>query len=372
MTHRRIIFATVSSILAASLIVDARAAQENSPVFVNGGTVDSDAAVHIPAITIPFSSYASPQAKSSFLAYQKFITTYTGMLNRPMSEQRRMEAERLTPALQRAQALYAVDTKPTVIGGVRTDVVTPKEGVSDRNKSRVLISLHGGGFESGTPVLRALESIPAASVGRIKVVAVDYRQGPESKFPAATQDVTAVYRELLKTYKPRNIGIYGCSAGGMLTAEAIAWFEKEKLPLPGAIGIFCASAGGWHGGDSGALSGALTGAPPPYHPAEPPHPSVSNKAYFSDVDIDDPLVSPINSNAVLSKFPPTLIVTSSRDGAFSPAIYTHKQLVKLGVDADLHVWDGLIHAFFATQPELPESREVWDVVTKFFDKHLDQ
>jgi acetyl esterase/lipase len=36
-------------------------------------------------------------------------------------------------------------------------------------------------------------------VARIKVVSVDYRQAPEAKFPAASEDAVAVYRELLKT-----------------------------------------------------------------------------------------------------------------------------------------------------------------------------
>jgi monoterpene epsilon-lactone hydrolase len=71
---------------------------------------------------------------------------------------------------------------------------------------------------------------PIASIGKIKVISVDYRQAPEYAFPSASEDVATVYRELLKTYKPTNIGIYGCSAGGLLTAETIAWFQKEKLP----------------------------------------------------------------------------------------------------------------------------------------------
>ncbi len=58
-------------------------------------TVDSAGAVHIPAITVPFSSYASPEAKKAFLAYQQFITTVTELVKLPMPEQRRREAERL-------------------------------------------------------------------------------------------------------------------------------------------------------------------------------------------------------------------------------------------------------------------------------------
>ncbi len=53
----------------------------------------------------------------------------------------------------------------------------------------------------------------------------------------------------------------------------------------------------------------------------------------------------------------------------SSAVNTHRELVKAGVDADLHVWDGLGHAFFY-DIDLPESREAFDVMAAFFRKHL--
>jgi len=87
-----------------------------------------------------------------------------------------------------------------------------------------------------------MESIPIASLGKIKVITVDYREGPEAQFPAASEDVAAVYRALLKTYSPSSIGIYGCSAGGILTAESVAWFQSHGLPTPGAIGLFGSGA----------------------------------------------------------------------------------------------------------------------------------
>ena len=53
----------------------------------------------------------------------------------------------------------------------------------------------------------------------------------------------------------------------------------------------------------------------------------------------------------------------------SGAIHTHTQLVKQGVDADLHVWDGLFHGFFYN-PDVPESRDCYNVIVKFFDRRL--
>ena len=92
-------------------------------------------------------------------------------------------------------------------------------------------------------------------------------------------------------------------------------------------------------------------------------------SYFSETDPKDPLVSPINSPEVLAKFPPTLIITGTRGFELSSALYTHEQLVKLGVETDLHVWEGLFHGFFYNV-DVPESMDALNVIVKFFDRHL--
>src|SRR3546814_2393308 len=57
----------------------------------------------------------------------------------------------------------------------------------------------------------------------------------------------------LKQYDPRNIGIYGCSAGGLLTAQSVAWLIDKKLPLPGAIAMLCEGGAYWTEGDSSRM-----------------------------------------------------------------------------------------------------------------------
>jgi monoterpene epsilon-lactone hydrolase len=162
----------------------------------------------------------------------------------------------------------------------------------------------------------------------------------------------------------------------MLTAMSVAWFEKHNLPRPGAVGIFCAGAGSptgaGFGGDAaytaGPLGEARIMAAPPKQNA-PANQAPRGLGYLDGTDPKDPMVAPINSPEIMAKFPPTLIITATRGFEMSGALYTHTQLVKLGVDAELHVWEALFHGFFYN-PDVPESRDCYDVIVKFFDRHL--
>jgi acetyl esterase/lipase len=249
---------------------------------------------------------------------------------------------------------------PQWMGGVYTEVFTPRQGVASQNSQRVLINAHGGNFKGGARFASHLESLPLASVSKFKVMSVDYRMAPEFKFPAASEDVATVYREVLKTYKPQNVGIYGCSAGALLTAESIAWFQKEGLPLPGAIAMTGGAASYYGDGDSARIAAATEGGTPG---------SRSEHPYFKETRAENPFAFPIYSDEIMAQFPPSLLITSTRDLALSSVAYTHSQLIKLGREADLHVWEGLDHCFFFAQ-DVPESQDVHEVMARFFDSRL--
>lgn len=323
-----------------------------------GVTIEADGTVQVPARSVPLSSFLTPEAKA-------YVTEHLKQMQDPEIVKQDQGVPRFMKSmLERDQVLFAVEKKDERIAGVHAYEYVPKGGVAQRNKKRVLINLHGGGFSGCWPGCAELESIPISALMGIKVIAVDYREGPEYKFPAASEDVASVYRELLKTYNPMSIGIYGCSAGGMLTAMSLAWFETHGLPAPGAAGIYCASAGGF-GGDASYIAFPFGEARMP----SPRSPSTSQLSYFSTADPKDPLVSPVDSPAILAKFPPTLVITGTRDFAFSGAIHTDVELTKAGVDSELHVWEGLFHGFFYNA-DVPESRDAFDVMIKFFDRHL--
>lgn len=320
--------------------------------------VDSDGNVQVPAYSVPMSSFLSPEAKV-------YVTEHLKQMQDPEIVKQDQGIPRfMKPFIERDQVLFAVDRKEERIGGVHTYIYSPKAGIAQKNQQRALINLHGGGFSGCWPGCAELESIPISGLMRIKVVTIDYREGPEFKSPAASEDVASVYRELLKTYKPESIGIYGCSAGGMLTAMSLAWFQTHELPSPGAAGIYCASAGSF-GGDASYIAFPLgEGRMPSARP-----PGTSQLGYFSNADPKDPLVSPIESPEILAKFPPTLLITATRDFAMSGTLFTETQLAKQGVAVELHVWDGLFHGFFYNA-DVPESKDAFNVMIRFFDRNL--
>jgi epsilon-lactone hydrolase len=344
-------------------------------------SVDPSGTVHLPAFDVPLSIYMSPEAKHTYIDEAarpavKWPIDVTHINWTADIDKLREAFDALqVPYVERAKVVYPVTIEEQLIGGIRTEVVTPKVGVSKVRRDRVLINLHGGGMV-GTEMIGLLESIPIAVVAGIKVISIDYREAPEFKFPAASEDVASVYRELLKRYRHQNIGIYGCSFGGMLTTMAVAWFQKERIPLPGAIGVFCAAdAAG--GGDSRYLAAALEkvnggerASPPPATPNPPENPGdFESPGYLAGLDPRDPLVSPTFHPEILARFPPTLLITGTRDSYGSSVIYAHSRLVSAGVYAELHVWEGMWHFFFG-DVDLLESKEMYSVTAKFFNTRL--
>ena len=257
--------------------------------------------------------------------------------------------------------LYPVNIASDTVAGVPVRVITPLSIAPDK-RDRVLINLHGGGFNSDSGSLS--ETIPIAKLSGIKVIAVLYRLAPEHPFPAGLDDAVAVYKELLKTHKPEHIAIYGTSAGAILTAEVTVKLKQLNLPLPAATGIFSGSGDFSQSGDSIALF-ALNGFS---GHLEPPQPGARDTEYFSaSTDPKDPVLSPLYAD--LTGFPPTLFITSGRDLLLSGTTILHRAYLRAGVDAQLVVFEALPHAFW-NNPALPESKEADQLMANFLTQHL--
>jgi acetyl esterase/lipase len=315
--------------------------------------IDGDGTAHITRV-IPVPLDLSPEAKKS--------------LSRPASdashpetlEQRRSG----TDAWQNragafSKSLYPVNVAESTVAGVPVRVITPLAGM---DPDRVLINLHGGGFNSDSGSLT--ESIPIANLTKMKVVAVLYRLAPEHPFPAGLDDAVAVYKELLKTYKPEHIAIYGTSAGAILTGEVAVDLRKLGLPEPGALGVFSGMGDFTRDGDSQAMY-ALNGLS---GHLDPPKPGPHNSDYVAATDPKDPVLSPLFAD--LSNLPPTLFITSGRDILLSGTTILARAFLRAGNDNDqLIVFEGLPHAFW-NDANLLESKEAYGEMAHFFVTRL--
>lgn len=327
----------------------------------------ADGIVHVPSFELPPSTYMSKEAVD--LLKMRAAMPATAFAPSDDIESLRDDMEkRVSPMVELMRARYPADIVEERMAGVRTRVVTPRGQATD--PGRVLINLHGGAFMMCAEGCAMLEALPIAVVGGFKIVTIDYRMAPEAIFPAASEDVAAVYSELLKSYAPKSIGIYGCSAGGALTGQVAAWLPAHGLPQAGAAGIFGAGAGGAFGtGDSAYIAAYIDGSFPPPRPANAPPPPRHMRAYFDGADMNDPLVSPMLHLDVLAKFPPTLVMTGTRAMDLSPAIFTHSQLVKAGVSAELIVGEGMGHCYMYLS-QLPEAQDAFRTIVRFFRKNL--
>jgi acetyl esterase/lipase len=287
-------------------------------------------------------------------AMERLLAQPVETVTQPLAQRRAVAEAVQANAAEQLRKMYDVAVAESEIASVRVRIFTPSNMPRD-NAGLILINLHGGGFivDSGS----LTESIPIAALAKIKVVSVLYRLSPENAFPAAVDDAIAVYRELLKTHQSAKIGLYGTSAGAILTAEVIARLRHDRLPQPAAIGFFSGTADFSTMGDSARF---LTDA-------ERKGAAAVMNDYIGKTTRDDSLLSPLHSD--LKGFPPTLCMSSTRDILLSPTAIFHRALLRAGVDANLVVFEALPHAFWTWVP-VEESREADQLQAAFFVRHL--
>ena len=317
----------------------------------------------VPAFNLPVSNQLSAEAKA-VLARMKQESAPESIAS-DVAARRDFYGKWNDRRLVEMRRHFRTVERHETMNGVGVDVVDPAAGIAPGNAKRVLINVHGGAFMWGAGSGALVEAVPIAATMRVRVVTVDYRMAPEHRYPAGSEDVTAVYRALLTTYPAANIGIYGCSAGGVITAQATAWIRSKGLPRPGAIGTFCGT-GAAYSGDSPFFAPAITGGTPLAIAALPP---VLPTAYMTGVAATDALAYPLDNAAEVKAMPPTLLLAGGRDFAVSALTLAHRRLAAAGVESDLHLFDGLPHAFFMW-PDMPESTEAFATISRFFDRHL--
>ena len=246
-----------------------------------------------------------------------------------------------------------------VMGGVTVHVATPRDlAASQRDNAHLFI--HGGGWAfMGGEACGGQGAVQAARLG-CRTIAVDYRNPPEHRYPAALDDCVAVYRELIKTVRPENIVISGSSAGGNLTAATVLRIRDAGLPSPAAVGLMTPCTDGVLIGDTIATNDQLD--------------TVLKQAamdefwavYAGGHDRTDPYLSPVYADFAKG-FPPTLLQSGTRDLLLSDTVRLHRALRRAGGEAELHVWEAMPHGGFGGLA--PEDAELTAELKGFFERH---
>jgi monoterpene epsilon-lactone hydrolase len=256
-----------------------------------------------------------------------------------------------------------VRIEPDTIDGVKVYRVTP-ETIPARNARRLLINLHGGCYVLNPGEASLPEAVLMAGFSHMPVISVDYRMPPTAYFPGALDDAVTVYRAVLKTTTPKNIGVFGSSAGGALTLETMLRARQAHLPLPGAIAVGTPMADETGQGDShqtNALVDNVLVSPVGFCDA-------AARFYAHGHDMADPMISPLGGD--LHGLPPTILTTGTRDLLLSDTVRTHQKLLQSGVPAELLVFEGVSHAQYMFDDRIPEDRQAFTEISAFLDRRL--
>ncbi len=317
----------------------------------------------VPARSIPVPETVSPQMQAIIAG--PLNPTY--QLNpKGAAEWRAIVAEdaaATVAVLPKLRRTLGVTVEPTMLGRVKAFVVTPKT-IPPRNRNRILLHFHGGYRVLNPGEAGTREAILMAGFEGFKVISVDYRMPPDFPFPGALDDAVAAYRELLKTHKPEDIGIFGTSAGGSLTITTLLRAKAEHLPMPGAIAPSTPTVDLSMAGDTlftNAFIDNVLVAPDPFIRA-------TALLYANGHDLKDPLLSPLYGD--VHGFPPAILTSGTRDLYLSNTVRMHRKLRAAGVEAVLQLWEGQSHGQWLRDINAPETKEYHDEVARFFDLHL--
>src|SRR5882757_992680 len=189
----------------------------------NGG---APAPLQVPAKSLPVPTDVSPAMQKIIAAPRNPTWNVLWKTGKEWRAAANAQAAKTVEGIPAMRERLHVTMQPATMDGVRVYIVTP-DVIPPEHRDKLLIHVHGGCYvmfpgESGTS-----EAIMMAGLGHFKVISVDYRMPPEGYFPAALDAAMTVYKEALKTHDPKDIAVFGTSAGGGA--------KQMGLPMPGAI-----------------------------------------------------------------------------------------------------------------------------------------
>ncbi|KEJ89084.1 alpha/beta hydrolase [Sulfitobacter donghicola] len=226
------------------------------------------------------------------------------------------------------------------------------------NPDRIIFYIHGGGFVFGSPDTHS--ALVGQLVKRLGAWAVlpRYRLAPEGNYPAAPDDIRAVWNGLLaEGVKPENVVIGGDSAGGALAFGLVATLLAEGAALPGAVFGFSPLT-------DLTFSGASLGENADRDVVLPAERAAEMATLFlQGAPADNPSVSPLFGD--FNGSPPAWITVGDTEILYDDARRLAERLKGQGVKTELTVENDLPHVWPLFHNVLPEGRQTLDNLSKW-------
>jgi acetyl esterase/lipase len=252
-----------------------------------------------------------------------------------------------------------VTCQQVTAGGVDAEWIVPAGAPADK----AILYFHGGGFRLGSIASHRDLMARIAEASRCRVLAINYRLAPEHRFPAAPEDARAAFDWLRRQgFEPRNIALAGDSAGGNLVLAALIGLRDHGEPLPAAAVLMSP----WTDLAATGQSYQSRAAADPIHQRSMI--LALAKSYLGEGgDAFDPRASPLYAD--LTGLPPLLIQAGDRETVRDDATMLAGKATAAGVEAQLQVYDGMIHVF-QMFPEIQQATDAIAAIAAFLHRHL--
>jgi monoterpene epsilon-lactone hydrolase len=282
-----------------------------------------------------------------------------------LREQRKAAAGQAPPTLAERRATFTPAGRPhPVPGDVQvTEVIAggvPAHWLDapGTDAGRVLLFLHGGGFEFGS--VRSDGEL-AARLGRaagMRVLFVEYRLAPEHHFPAALDDAVAAYRWLRtdQGLSASSIAVAGDSAGGGLAVGLLVAVRDAGEALPAAAALMSPTV------DLTSSGASMTERADQDPISTPAMLRQFASDYLAGADPRAPLASPLFAS--LAGLPPLLVLVGTADVLLSDSERLTAAAAEAGVDVSLRIGEGLPHVY-PLMLGTPEAAEATEQIGKF-------
>lgn len=285
-----------------------------------------------------------------------------GVMRRHFKDSRELEPRELRERQENLarRPNLPVERVDDEVDGVDCEWFLAESGLD--TEEAALVYLHGGGYIYGSTRTHAELLGRLAVRTRLPVLGVNYRLCPEHDVRDAREDVLKVHRELLEDgWSAENIVWAGDSAGGALAITSAIALREAADPLPAALALIspwadlhCDSPSYDENDDLDYGTGDMM-----RRVAE---------VVLDGQPADDPVLSPVYAD--LSGLPPTLMHAGGGELVVDDCRRLAEAMEARGVQADLHIWEEMVHAFHIFASVLPTAEQAIGELAAFLRSHV--